>query len=123
SQNLRKVFFTDAATGYIVGDSGAILKTTNAGGPTGISNNSLQEDIRIYPNPVSEHLVINFAGLSPSKGGLSLRIYDAVGKKVFEKTVAAREHVKIDLAVGAYLYQLQSSDNTTIKVGKLIVQR
>ena len=31
TKNLRSVFFTDANTGYVVGDSGTILKTINAG--------------------------------------------------------------------------------------------
>ena len=31
TSNLNAVFFTDANTGYIVGDNGTILKTTTAG--------------------------------------------------------------------------------------------
>ncbi|PZD76650.1 T9SS type A sorting domain-containing protein [Mesonia sp. K7] len=50
------VYFTDNSTGYIVGESGTILKTTT-GGTMGINQHlPYNQQIIIYPNPTNSQL-------------------------------------------------------------------
>ena len=66
-QILNSVYFTDANTGYTVGDVGTILKTTNGGYPVGLTElSSKSHKLNIYPNPAYDKITIETsADLSP----------------------------------------------------------
>ena len=50
---LHSVYFTNANSGYTVGDDGTILKTTD-GGTVGIYEKQKTSNLKIYPNPATE---------------------------------------------------------------------
>lgn len=60
---LNSVYFTDVDTGYVVGEGGTILKTTN-GGITGLCENYLgSELLTIIPNPSKDKITISSPAL------------------------------------------------------------
>ena len=82
---LLSVFFTVADTGYAVGESGVILKTTNGGvgGFVGINDqHQTANTLKISPNPASTIITLE----TPFKG--SLTIYTLSGQELQKKTVS-----------------------------------
>jgi photosystem II stability/assembly factor-like uncharacterized protein len=87
--NPRAMSFINALTGYVSGDSGVVLKTTN-GGLTFVNanNNSVPNSFSLsqnYPNPFNPVTKIKFNLPNPSEGGaMSTRliIYDVLGREV-----------------------------------------
>lgn len=55
--------------------------TTHSGNNTNPSFGA--EEIKIFPNPSTTYIEINF--LTSQKGKLNIRLYDALGQKVYEK--------------------------------------
>ncbi|MBK6281812.1 MAG: T9SS type A sorting domain-containing protein [Draconibacterium sp.] len=55
---LNSIFFTNDSTGYIVGDYGIILKTTNEGGFPAVENVLLESTFTVYPNPTTNKISI-----------------------------------------------------------------
>jgi hypothetical protein len=121
---LTSVFFTDSHTGYIAGDSGVIMKTTNVGGPsTGIEDPediSSKYKVQSYPNPT--HGIVDFR-LSVSDGqwkmdnaeSTILKVYNAQGQEVavvLDEKLPAGEHTvqwnTSGLPAGIYYYQLKA---------------
>jgi hypothetical protein len=53
--------------------------------PANINNNSVfgSEEILVFPNPSTTYVEINF--LTRHKGKVSLKLYDEIGQKVYEK--------------------------------------
>ncbi len=116
NRDLQDVFFVDKNTGYIVGDSGTILKTTNGGVVFAGNNNEILPDKysleQNYPNPFNPYTEISFD--LPRAGKVKLAIYDIRGTEV--KTLvnnefkAAGKHTKefngSNLASGIYFVRM-----------------
>lgn len=112
---LRDVCFLDSKTGYVVGNSGTILKTEN-GGVTSVNEISeVQADnfylSQNYPNPFNPTTTINYEiGI---KNYVELRVYNISGREVAtlvnEVMNAGRHEVEFDagnLSSGVYFYSL-----------------
>ena len=81
---LSSVFFTDANTGYAVGNVGTILKTLNGGYTGGINDhNQTVANLIIYPNPTSSTIVI----VNIEKGKLS--ILNLGGQHLLQQQITA----------------------------------
>jgi photosystem II stability/assembly factor-like uncharacterized protein len=129
TKSLNSVFFTDSHTGYIAGDSGVILKTTNAGGSSaGIENPEFQSakcKVQCYPNPTGN---ISHFSFNISQGQwVSLKIYNAQGQEVAvvldEKLPAGEHTMRWDsgaLPAGIYLYQLRVKSVGLVGAGKIV---
>jgi hypothetical protein len=88
---------------------------------TGISENAMDQDGSVYPNPAQNEL--NFR-LDAGQVGL-IEIYDITGRLVVSAS-AAEEHVKINTAAfskGLYTYTLLSRENVPVKKGKFTIAR
>jgi len=118
SNNLHSVFTLNENTGFIVGDLGAIVKTSNI--ITNISNNEnylnksflLQQN---YPNPFNPITIINFQ--LPMFNEVSLKVYDILGNEVSilvnEKLNAGNYSVQWDATgfpSGIYFYKIITND-------------
>jgi len=119
--SLLSMDFTDDWTGYACGSNGTIIKTTN-GGTTSVSELNSQNEIIIYPNPVSKEFKIQS---SKFKGGekIELKICDVVGKEILNKELSASDW-KIDVSKfenGIYLLKINSGKNIFLK--KIVVQK
>jgi photosystem II stability/assembly factor-like uncharacterized protein len=129
--------FTDARTGYAVGENGVILKLD----PTlvGVEQviNTPTEIIlhQNYPNPFNPNTVISYQ--LPVSGNVSLKVYDVLGNEVvtlvdeykpagtYEVEFNASSTIR-NLASGIYFYQLRirgseiNSEQTCVQTKKMI---
>lgn len=94
---LYSVYFTDDSTGYAVGTGGTIL-TTTTGGTNPASKLMIDDNISIYPNPVSDKLFITSNQLY--KSALSIEIYSVKGELISKEYLDA----------GSILYQINLTE-------------
>jgi PKD repeat protein len=101
--------------------SGTALATVNVSTcATGISQNSLNDLIRIYPNPTENSVTINFID---SFSG-TITVYNAIGQLISNKKIIDKNQTQIDLlnqANGIYIFKI-TSDNSSEKIIKVIKQ-
>jgi photosystem II stability/assembly factor-like uncharacterized protein len=127
------LFFRSVNTGWLVGDSGLIMKTTNGGVTIGILPISTEIPAQFslsqnYPNPFNPVTKINFSiplsrGVYEGRGVFTkLFVYDAMGKEI---SVLVNEQLKpgtyeVDFhgsnyPSGVYFYKLLAGDFTETK--------
>ncbi len=89
SFDVKGMSFINMLTGYVCGDSGVVLKTTNGGltfvDPVSSNTPNGFQLMQNYPNPFNPSTKIKFSLPSPSKGGamdVNLVIYDVLGRKI-----------------------------------------
>jgi photosystem II stability/assembly factor-like uncharacterized protein len=87
SKRFNRVYFTSQNTGWLLGDSGYIYKTTNGGFPIGIQliSNEIPQDFLLsqnYPNPFNPSTIIRFDVSGTSSAKTSLIVYDLLGQEV-----------------------------------------
>jgi len=128
NQTLYKVRFVNANTGFIVGQNGIILKTTN-GGLTSISSNNQilnNYNINIFPNPVNPTSVLEVK-LNKTQN-LNIILYDITGREIRKiitgNLPAGVNRISIDLtsfSSGVYFCVVKSGDIslTSKKIVKL----
>ena len=116
TQMKHDIVFTDSLTGWVVGDSGTILKTTTGGILTDFTNFSseIPEDFSLsqnYPNPFNPKTIINYQ--CAIYNDVSLKVFDVLGNEVAElvneKQNAGSYSVEFDgsgFASGIYFYSL-----------------
>lgn len=125
----ESIYMFNSNTGFIVADSGIILKTIDGGVLTGMENVSafLPERIELfqnYPNPFNPSTVISYN--LPSGSSVSLKIYDNLGREL-ETLVNKYQNAGLhsvtfdgkDLPSGIYFYKLQAGEFSKTK--KLIL--
>jgi photosystem II stability/assembly factor-like uncharacterized protein len=119
SSVLNSVFFTDANTGYLVGNGGTILKTTNGGGlVSAAETRKLESTISVYPNPAKDFVVFDLPNGSESA---TVELYDIQGKKVIQQKLTETKQISVGhLPRGLYLYRL--TDSKKFYAGKLVVE-
>ena len=115
------MYFTYAKTGYIGGDAGAILKTTD-GGVAGVEETvpSLKA-FALYPNPANNRITIN--GCRKMLVETMISIFTITGKLVFQDTVKNQNQVELNVSTltkGIYLVKIQTKDG--IEVKKLVIE-
>ncbi len=106
--------FPNSSTTY--GD----LAGCNAGTPMAVNDYQFSEAATIYPNPVSELLVIGYQLLGAEKR--EIKIFDVAGKEIFHSIINSNQSL-IDVSKfenGIYFVQLQSENKTETQ--KLIIQ-
>lgn len=88
---------------------------------TGIEDNSLNNKVMVYPNPVEDYLTVKFLKVSQQK--IDVRIVDALGRVVEEIIVPENsQKVQLDLSLlkkGLYFVNVQDgNENKTYKITK-----
>jgi hypothetical protein len=77
-----------------------------------------EADFRLYPNPVTNHLFIDF---DPSKGNVLFELFDIQGSGIMNRNLTGNQSVHLgELKSGFYIYRLSQQGN--IQTGKLIKQ-
>jgi len=112
--NIMSVHCTNDSNCYMVSKfPGAIYKTTDGGGPVGISESKaiIQNELIIYPNPTTGQ--ISFSGMiaEPTK----ITLYNALGVLVNEVELKGLDKPVIDISTfsnGLYLIQLECEQTT-----------
>ena len=120
NNTLRSVFFPAVDTGYTVGLSGTIRKTTTGFVGINLIGNSIPDKFSLaqnYPNPFNPATKIRFE--IPEAGFTELKVYDAAGREV--KTIVSEElnmgvyeadFNAVSLPSGVYFYKLTSGGFT-----------
>ncbi len=128
---MRNIYFYNNNIGFVVGENGAIYKTTNGGfGTVGIKNNEIVPNTvdvyKPYPNPFNPNTTLKYA-LSENSH-VKLTVYDLSGRVVTElinKNITAGTHHTIwdgktsngsQVASGVYIYKLTARSNKTKQV-------
>ncbi len=136
---INELMFIDPQHGWVIGNSGNIIATTN-GGSTGITEREQVATDRTnifalyqnYPNPFNPKTTIRFNLLAPSKT-IQLNIYDILGRVI--KTIEIRDpplgsnevswdgknNFGKEVASGVYILNMNS--NGTIQSGKMLLIR
>lgn len=121
---LNSVFFTNETTGWVVGDGGIILRTTDGGltsiNPSGSEIPNSYSLYQNYPNPFNPNTNIKFS--IPEPGKVKLVVFDITGKQVAELVngnySAGTYKVDFDaskLSSGLYLYKIITDSFTETK--------
>jgi photosystem II stability/assembly factor-like uncharacterized protein len=138
--NLWAVCMTSNNEGYVVGDSGYILKTTNGGGSSQLMISGVSDHVseipndfvlsQNYPNPFNPTTRIEFALTRTSQVTLVVRnVLGQTVSTILEGAYAAGIHVVtwhgrdpsgIQLPSGAYFYTLKTSDFSITKAMVLL---
>lgn len=115
---LYSVFFPVRDTGYAVGYNGGILKTTNGGGdtiitqPEAIREQGLSRAIRVYPNPTTNKLTIDINKIT--YGIIHIVICDISGRQVDCESKCKNQTMEIDVSglnAGIYFVKVYSEHN------------
>jgi hypothetical protein len=113
---LNAVHFPGTDTGYIAGEHGTILKTTNGGGfPAGVNNQpSTTNSLKIYPNPSSDKITIE----TSAKGHISIQSLN--GQELLNLPISkpSTQFDITNLPVGVYFMKL--TNEKTVQIGKII---
>ena len=112
---LRSIFFIDDFNGWIVGDNGTILKTTNGGGMTS-SKNPLIKTIKLSPNPVKDILLIEGLNISEIE---SIIIYSLSGQQILEFNSVNKISLNM-LLEGTYIVEIKTPEKKFVR--KIIKQ-
>lgn len=105
-QILHSVSFANPQLGIAVGDGGTILKTTT-GGVESVESPLQPNSLRIYPDPASDIITLNFHDLSKD---CKLTIFNPLGQVVRNESIS-ENHRKLnvsDLSNGIYLLMLKT---------------
>jgi Secretion system C-terminal sorting domain len=111
-------------TGFVVGDSGIILKTTNGGVLTAINTSPVLPDqielFQNYPNPFNPTTTIRY--VIPKESFVTIKVYNLLGKEIAtlvnDKKSAGSYSVDFNtnnFASGIYFYKLLSGTYTATK--------
>jgi hypothetical protein len=87
------------------------------------SPDAAERIIKLYPNPATSY--ITFDMQKTYERGLSIQVYNFLGKKMYENQNIA-EKITVDLAEfnrGVYIYHLRDQSGKIIESGKFQVSR
>ena len=108
------VYFTSTSIGYVVGNSGRILKTTTGGvGISEIADNN--NTFSIYPNPTTDNLTIDLQKTSNLQN-TNIYIYNIQGQLVHQQQITQlKTELNISgLTEGMYVVKVSNNENTMI---------
>lgn len=129
TEAMYDITFINELTGFMVGEYGVMLKTTNGGAPVSIENISTEIPDRFelsqnFPNPFNPTTMIKFT--IPKNSNVKLSIYDITGKEIStlvnEHLTAGTYQYYFDgskLNSGVYIYRLNNDD--TYQTRKMVL--
>jgi hypothetical protein len=89
--------------------------------PLSLDESSMRPEIRVFPNPTSTFVHIEYAG--PQSGRIEVHISDIYGRLVLQ-TMVTEELTAIDvrnLAAGVYFYQLRNN-RSSLASGRFVIR-
>ena len=126
------ICFPTISTGWVVGENGSILKTTEGttrvtppANKTALSPSGYRLD-QNYPNPFNPETAIRFS--IPQKDHVTLKIFDLLGREVATLVNGPREAGTFqilyhagNLPSGIYFYRLEATE--FVQTRKFIIQK
>lgn len=114
---LNSIFFPDENTGYVVGDNGVILKTTN-GSELGLFDvPQVSQMLTIFPNPVKDKFIVESSSILTHA---ELTLFSINGQAILTKRTT-NDKTELDISMlppGVYFVQIKS--DRSIEKGKII---
>lgn len=114
---ISKVFDTT----YISVTDTLIIKATL----TGLNNQKIKNEIKVYPNPANTHIYIDNGNFSLMQD-YTVKITNSIGQTVFSQRVD-KQQFYIDLSgwsgTGTYVLQIIDKDGVTIETKKIILNK
>ena len=122
---MEDLHFENSSTGWCVGQSGTILKTTDGGGLTGIisQTNEVPREFSLsqnYPNPFNPETTIKFSLTNSTD--VKLAVYDLQGNEaeiLINSFMHAGTYKTIfdgsKLASGVYFYRIKTGSFTAVR--------
>jgi hypothetical protein len=107
----------DEVTGFVVDPNqwilnapGTVTKDTNLALNTAVQTLApVSADYKVYPNPTSDYLYIQYTG--SNAGAVDAVLYNSIGQVVLQKRIVANEPVNLQgLTGGLYMLQLNRAD-------------
>jgi hypothetical protein len=117
---LYSVFFTDSTTGYVVGQSGTVLKTGNGGSDFVEEHKAASDLFSLWPNPAKTTIIIT--GSLPPQKELIVTILNVKGEQVLTETFSNKNKIEMNISSlpkGAYLVKIRADGGMEIK--KLVI--
>lgn len=96
--------------------SGLATTTVKTKTVTGIRNNTNQVAIKLFPNPTTNILNVEFE--KNAVGNTNVTIFDNVGRNVFANSYNVNNQLQInlpDLAKGLYIINIENKDFKSVK--------
>ncbi|MCH8904252.1 MAG: T9SS type A sorting domain-containing protein, partial [Bacteroidetes bacterium] len=121
NQWLNDIYFLGGEEGYVVGDSGIILKCEIA---TSIDDVISEKKIEVFPNPTTNSINFNVDLNLLNISEYDLVIYDMLGRELLKADNIANNRFTIDMndfTKGLYLYKL-TLDSAHIHTGKILLR-
>ena len=118
---LNSVCFTDANTGYVVGDCGTIVKTTNGGIGSVEEPGFPESTFTIYPNPANNKITIVNNAKIPEETIIS--IFNIQGVQILQDKFRNKQQMEMDVSAltkGIYLVKIETT--VGIESKKLVMQ-
>jgi|GEM_PF-2286276 len=108
SDDIRKIYAYDENLCFVIGDNGMIYKTTNFGGLSVKKDTGPNKNIKIYPNPAEEKIILEYDdGLSIQ----SVQLLDVSGKIIRTYDANFREIDIQNITKGNYLLVIKTKNN------------
>ena len=111
---------TDSHTGYVTGEGGTILKTSDGGGfPVGIKNDLPNSgSLQIFPNPTNGKINIRMSWDSPNNSNrFVLNIY---GKQLLNKRIT-EQTTQVDISsLPSGIYIVMIKNEKTVQLTKVV---
>lgn len=116
SNSMNAIFFVDDLNGWVVGDQGMVLRTTNGGEVLSTNEATPEHDILIYPNPAGDVFQVDLIQAAEHNVD-RLIIFDYQGKKVADHNWESIQNgVDVSaLPAGIYTVRLMYEDNVAFR--------
>ena len=92
---------------------------------TGFSPVTFQNSIKIYPNPTSDHITIDFGSNYSTMNGYTLKITNSLSQIVYTTPINQQQTI-VDLSTwtgnGIYFVHLIDAQSNTIDIRKIVLQ-
>jgi hypothetical protein len=102
----------------VLNTSRASLKTSGMCNVVSIEEQSLEERMRIYPNPSNGEFVIDFNDIK-LEGNIDLSVFNTMGQLVYQKSynnISNKERIKLpNSPSGIYMLHINSEEFSIIK--------
>jgi hypothetical protein len=116
----QTIYVYDTIMTYLAVTDTLIINAVLTGVP-GPNNTNL---IKVFPNPASDHLIINYGNYA-SMSGYSVKVTNALAQTVYS-SVIVQQQVSIDLSTwsgkGTYILSIMNGLGAVIETRKIVLQ-
>ncbi len=101
-----------------------LLTSNGCSSPTGITDNTTNIIIKIFPNPATSVVNVTIGLSDKNLSDISFNLFDIIGKEVIKIDNLQKNQIQFStdqLTKGIYLYKVVKGNENVLSVGKLII--